>query len=66
MDDLDLLKAFARNTVAPLCRNNGSDNIDQAGVEYLTCTYVADVEVPWYESERRKLDEWWAQNKHLY
>lgn len=45
--DLRLMKDSAREVVKPLCVNHSMLDVEEEGIEYLTCTEVATEELPW-------------------
>lgn len=49
--DLELMKGFAQRTVRELCVNESMVDVQEAGIEHLTCTQMADEEVPWLGAE---------------
>lgn len=51
-EDLELLKKFAQEAVKELCENNSMVDIQEAGIDYLTCTRIMDEELPWFETEQ--------------
>jgi hypothetical protein len=52
IEDLELLKKFAQEAVKELCENNSMVDIQEAGIDYLTCTRIMDEELPWFETEQ--------------
>ncbi len=46
-DDLRLLKDFAQGAVEPLCKNRLMLDVEEAGLQYLTCVEVGMEEFPW-------------------
>jgi hypothetical protein len=51
-EDLGLLKKFAQEVVKELCENNSMLDVQEAGINYLTCTRIMDEELPWFETEQ--------------
>jgi hypothetical protein len=45
--DLGLLTDYARKLVKPLCVNHSMLDLEEEGIEYLTCTKVESDEFPW-------------------
>jgi hypothetical protein len=45
--DLNLLTDYAQKLVKPLCVNHSMLDLDEEGIEYLTCTKVESDEFPW-------------------
>ena len=56
-EDLELLRKFAQEAVKELCENNSMVDVQEAGIEYLTCTRIMDEELPWFETEEYLLAE---------
>jgi hypothetical protein len=52
MEDLTLLKKFAQEAVKESCVNNSMVDVQEAGIEHLTCTRILDEELPWFETEK--------------
>ena len=46
-EDLKLLKEFAQGAVEPLCKNGLMLDVEEAGVQYLTCVEVRTEDFPW-------------------
>jgi hypothetical protein len=46
-DDMGLMKGFAKTMVKQLVVNNSMLDIEQAGIEHLTCTKIDDADLPW-------------------
>ncbi len=46
-EDLKLLKEFAQGTVAQLCKNGLMLDVEEAGVQYLTCLDIGAEDFPW-------------------
>lgn len=60
--DLRLLKDFARGEVEVLCRNRLMLDVEEGGVEYLTCVEVKGEDFPWLREGGVGGDEegWWS------
>ena len=46
-NDLNIMKDFAQKTVKDLVVNNSMFDVEEAGIQHLTCTYIRNDELPW-------------------
>jgi hypothetical protein len=51
-DDLNLMKDYARDAVRGLCKNHSMLDLEEAGISYLTCTWVENDELPWNQKQQ--------------
>jgi hypothetical protein len=51
-DDLNLMKDYARDAVRGLCKNRSMLDLEEAGISYLTCTWVENDELPWNQEQQ--------------
>lgn len=50
-DDMGIMKGFAKTMVKQLLINHSMLDVEQEGIEYLTCSKVERAELPWVEED---------------
>ena len=49
-DDLNIMKDFARKKVKDLVVNNSMLDVEESGIQHLTCTHIRNDELPWVKN----------------
>jgi hypothetical protein len=54
-EDLRVIKGFAKDIVAGLCKNNIMLDVEANGIQYLTCSEFGKEDMPWHGNEEEMI-----------